>query len=390
MSNSYVTFVNMGGIDLAEANCTVVEGLYDRLVTALEAGNGIVLFNWGFSNIMIPPSHCQVVQLDDEIRINELIQVTELDEVTVLGIEPPPPPLEPVIPLEVTENGVYEIEEPQSGYNPVTVDVPIPEPLVLAGEFYGNGIYYPPEGYDGYSSVVVNVPSSTPVISPLSINANGIYTAPTGVDGYSPITVSVGEDWINLKNYIESSGTQYINSGYAPTENTKFEVIADVPDNSTNYPTIIGERTVTSNEIVIYTEFSGGNLGLIWANGDGAVTTDSIRQDYIGQKCKYVLSSDGLRCVLNENGYGFLSEKAAGDNFATLPIFIFALNDGGSPNSVTFCTAKLYRLRIYESNVLVREYLPWQENGVACLKDTVTGNIFYNSGTGSFVYGTDQ
>lgn len=38
---------------------------------------------------------------------------------------------------------------------------------------------------------------------------------------------------------------------------------------------------------------------------------------------------------------------------------------------------------------LVHEYIPWQENGVACLKDTITLEIKYNAGTGDFVYGTD-
>lgn len=231
------------------------------------------------------------------------------------------------------------------------------------------------------------------VVQPLSVTQNGTYNPPSGVDGYAPVTVNVsgggGEDWPLLKNYIESSGTQYINSGYSPTANTKFEVIADVPDNTTGYPALIGERTATSNEVVIYAEFGGGNLGLVWANGDSAATSDNVKQYYIGQKCKYVLSSDGFRCVINTGGYGFLSEKAAG-TFATLPIFVFVLNDNGSPNAVTFCTAKLYRFRIYEDDVLVHEFIPWQENGVACLKDTVTGNIKYNAGTGDFVYGTDS
>lgn len=221
-----------------------------------------------------------------------------------------------------------------------------------------------------------------------AITENGTFD--TTENNSVTVNVSGGgtEDWLNLKNYIESSGTQYIRTEYTPINTTKFEVIADVPDNTNRFPCLIGERQAASNEVVIYTEFNGGNLGLVWANGDYAATSDDVRQYYIGNKCKYVLGGDGLRGVLNANGYGFVFMKAVG-TFATLPIFIFVLNENGTPNSVTYCSAKLYRFRIYEGNTLVHEFIPWQENGVACLKDTVTGNFLYNAGTGDLVYGTD-
>ena len=62
----------------------------------------------------------------------------------------------------------------------------------------------------------------------------------------------------------------------------------------------------------------------------------------------------------------------------------------GSALGVCACVMKLYRFRIFESDILVHEFIPWQDNGVACLKDTVTGDIKYNAGTGDFVYGTDS
>lgn len=115
--------VDMGGIDLAEANCTVVEGIYNRIIEAVNTCGDAIFYNWKFAGIEIAPSAVNTLEVSDSILINGIIQVTELDEVTVLGIEPPPPPIEPVSPLEVTENGVYEAEPPASGFNPVTVNV---------------------------------------------------------------------------------------------------------------------------------------------------------------------------------------------------------------------------------------------------------------------------
>lgn len=116
--------VNMGGIDLAEANGTVVEGIYNRIVEAVNACGDAIFYNWKFAGIEISPSPVNTLEVESSILINGLIQVTEQDEITVLGIEPPPPPIVPVSPLEVAENGVYTAQPPASGFNPVTVNVP--------------------------------------------------------------------------------------------------------------------------------------------------------------------------------------------------------------------------------------------------------------------------
>ena len=54
-----------------------------------------------------------------------------------------------------------------------------------------NGTYTPPEGVDGYNPVTVNVPAPQPVIETLTVTENGTYTSPAGVDGYNPVTVNV-------------------------------------------------------------------------------------------------------------------------------------------------------------------------------------------------------
>lgn len=154
--------VDMGGIDLAEANGTVVEGLYAKIVEALDACGDVVLYNWKFAGIEIAPQHTQILVGSGELRINTLIQVTEQDEVTVLGIEPP---IEPVEPLDVSENGTYAAEPPISGFNPVRVAVPIKTLAPLVAQ--ENGQYSPEEyGVDGFSLVNVNVQFSGVQVEP--------------------------------------------------------------------------------------------------------------------------------------------------------------------------------------------------------------------------------
>lgn len=148
--------VDMGGIDLAEANHTVVPGIYEKIVEAMNPCGDLILYNWKFAGINITPSAYTVLQQASSILINGLIQVTERDEVTVLGIEPPPPPIVPVEPLVASANGIYQAVPPKSGFNPVTVSVNYVGEELTA-EY--NGVYLPTQGVEGFTKVIVNVES---------------------------------------------------------------------------------------------------------------------------------------------------------------------------------------------------------------------------------------
>ena len=111
--------VDMGGIDLAEANGTVVPGVYEKIVEAMNLCGDVILYNWKFAGINVAPSAYTILQQVDSILINGLIQVTEQDELTILGINPDPV----LAPLVVQENGVYNPPAGVDGFSPVTVNV---------------------------------------------------------------------------------------------------------------------------------------------------------------------------------------------------------------------------------------------------------------------------
>lgn len=164
--------VDMGGVDLAEANGTVVEGLYSKIVEALDACGDVVLYNWKFAEIEIAPQHTQILVGSGELRINTLIQVTEQDEVNILGIDPPQRPVEP---LSVTENGLYTATPPMSGFNPVEVAVPPPALGPLVTNI--NGVFVPSDyDLDGFNSVTVQTPAVNPRIIPWDISGETYLT----------------------------------------------------------------------------------------------------------------------------------------------------------------------------------------------------------------------
>lgn len=148
--------VDMGGIDLAEANGTIVEGLYSKIVEAVDACGDAVLYNWKFASIEIAPQHTQILVGETSILINSVIQVTELDEVSIIGLDPPTP-IGGIVPLQATENRTYTAVSPVEGFNPVVVQVPLPDvPVLIPLTVSAPGTYIPSDyDADGFSEVIV-------------------------------------------------------------------------------------------------------------------------------------------------------------------------------------------------------------------------------------------
>ena len=69
------------------------------------------------------------------------------------------------------------------------------------------------------------------------------------------------------------------------------------------------------------------------------------------------------------------------------PVYLFALNNGGSSLSEYFATnMKLYYFKYYHNGTLAQHLVPALNNGVPCLYDEVSGTFKYNAGTGTFNY----
>ena len=153
--------VSLDDLDLAEANGDVVEGIYSKILEAIDACGILMIANWKFAGIHIAPSYCTILQFNGYITLNGLIRITENDRVYIDGVYPAP-----VISELIAEaNATYEAPSGVDGYNPVVVRV---SPVIESVEFTENGIYQIPEGIDGYGPVEVNVesPSINPYIVP--------------------------------------------------------------------------------------------------------------------------------------------------------------------------------------------------------------------------------
>ena len=177
--------------------------------------------------------------------------------------------------------------------------------------------------------------------------------------------------------YLESSGTQWINTGYYPNNNTKLQYRCFSASSGTACGCMNGIGWKPSFSLVFYTGVSprwGTNANtsytpFTWANVDITVEQDKD-------------------CYLN----GQLVRSYTDTQFQMqYPLIVFdrsELNNNHDPYE-----GKVYYLKIFENGVLVRDYIPVRvgsgSSAVGYLYDRVSGKLFGNAGTGDFVLGPD-
>ena len=192
-----------------------------------------------------------------------------------------------------------------------------------------------------------------------------MFTRPVEVEPPLPYDAQV--------EYLESSGTQYIDTGIVVANG---EIITltfqTVGTQNTAY---FGSRTSgTAGKCVIG---SGTKSTIIYAALGKANNTKLINFDQ--NKHTIVLNtSTGTASI---DGGSFVSVGTYSKN--NLNALLFACNQAGTPSLIS--SIKIYSVSIGDR----ASFIPVRKNGVGYMYDTVSGELLGNSGTGTFTYGND-
>lgn len=180
--------------------------------------------------------------------------------------------------------------------------------------------------------------------------------------------------------YIESTGTQYIDTGYVPNPYTQVEMDFDA---SVSGKWVLGSRTS-------YTD--SGSFGIYlnsdtqyWARIGGNTDSNDYKLNVtsvLGRHKIYVTS-----LVLMQDDFyklDFVSNNSLGNK----SLYIGAINDNGSADNRIF-NGKIYSFKIYEQNEMIRNFVPCKRNSdnAIGLYDELNDVFYTNSGTGTFGYG---
>lgn len=189
-------------------------------------------------------------------------------------------------------------------------------------------------------------------------------------------------DGYTAVNYLQSSGTQWINTEITPSQDTK--VIIKFMANEWGYESLIGGRATSDPNDQFTTYFDAEFDGRFLFRMDGM----SSAITYTGFKIKTIyiaeLSGTKMEFILEDGRIPFTSGVTISDFSSTVPMFLFkAQNVGG-----TGLIGKVYFCKIYHQDNLVRDFQPCLDTeGVPCMFDLVSRKSFYNVGTGSFTWG---
>lgn len=189
--------------------------------------------------------------------------------------------------------------------------------------------------------------------------------------------------------YLESTGTQYIDTGYIPTAKTSFDLFGVDMDYTTGMIRF-GSRVDTTKENYCFTTIASSDFRFTYGTGPN---TTSIQYIYSTHKLAKKVSFDASTkiCTITFNDDTTESSSA----FTTTPptsaaqsIYLFAFNNSGT---AVYGTSKQSGLKIYEDGVLVRDYIPVLDfNNTPAMYDKVNNVLRYNQGTGQFNYGAKE
>lgn len=176
-------------------------------------------------------------------------------------------------------------------------------------------------------------------------------------------------------SYIESNGTQYIDTGFMPNQDTKVVMryySAGIPSEKI----LFGARTAYKNTAFglwiqdTYYQTDYGNYAdkmNVTTTGDVIVIKDKNVTSMSNSDVKVTSTVSTFQC-----GY---------------TMFLFTLNQAGTAHA-SMSSIRLYSCAIYDDDTLVRNFVPCKnESGVIGLYDTVGLKFYKNAGTGEFTGG---
>ena len=184
-------------------------------------------------------------------------------------------------------------------------------------------------------------------------------------------------------NYIQATGTQYIDTGYKPISN-KLKIHIDFQqDTSASSQSLFGSENNSGTRS--WSIVAHGGTGS-YAHYTGTTSGYMSSSLPVGQLHDYTVSSQNGTFNVELNGKIF-SGTYSGDLLKTLNIFIFANNIDGTAGQ--FAKNKVYGFKIWDNDILVRDMIPCKRaNGTIGMYDKIEKKFYANAGTGTFTAGS--
>ena len=208
------------------------------------------------------------------------------------------------------------------------------------------------------------------------MNANSVFRK---IRGVAAMVVALAAPALFAEGaYIQSDGTQAINTGYFINAKTKIEIDFQMTE-ITSQGRLWGQNgTGCGNNAVVYFGDSASNFKIGYGNTFNGVylAANNLQRNTI------VYDGPGNKGYLYQNGAQVAScdLTAAHNGTATFPMSIFGQSTNAKGASANGCVKmKLYAFKVYEDDALVHDYAPAFKGSITGLVDTVTGTFLYDT-----------
>ena len=175
--------------------------------------------------------------------------------------------------------------------------------------------------------------------------------------------------------YLQSTGTQYIDTGYIPKINDVYKIKFSQTDIENNQ-VIFGSRTSGT-----YTD----SLNQVYLNKSNSSASPNSLLFFSGTMSQNLLLTENNKIYeleLNVNNGSF-------DNTSNKSLYLFSFNNMGSVTANS--KSKMYVFKIYNNDILVRNMVPCyrKSDNVKGMYDLIENKFYTNAGTGTFEVGNN-
>ena len=197
---------------------------------------------------------------------------------------------------------------------------------------------------------------------------NGAWVEKTP-DGAIP-TLRFLPDGYNQVEYCQSSGEQYIDTGFVPTKNTKVVMQFQLTEPGTSNECIFG----VAGQFSFRWYGSGSRFRSNGSNNSNFSTDISATDRHTVEKTATVCTIDDTYSVTNTAGT------------VSRSFYLCAQNNTNGPSN--YAKVNIYSCQIYENDTLVRDFVPCiSGNDEVGMYDILNNQFYGNAGSGAFTGG---
>ena len=195
-----------------------------------------------------------------------------------------------------------------------------------------------------------------------------------------------GKEYIKLE-YLTFNGSQFINTGFIPKSTSRIQLEVDLEDMGDNPATLFGGRT--SNTVASFSMWRMSGTVIRWDYGtrQTSITFPTTVGKFVIDANKNTVTINSTKRSVTAQTFTSNTPLRISSNYTT----IGSQYNDENYNDIRRFSGDLYYFKIYDNDVLVRDFIPAKRksDGTLGLYDLVTDVFYTNDGFGMFTSGPE-